>query len=107
MVLNLLARTSWPSAPHQSQIITDPAISRRCEALLKSRNQNITNKQKIYALLERNSRAMKDLSQERKSWRQKLKVNRIELNKRLKLTLFKIQKEEEQIIRKGCPGVPL
>jgi hypothetical protein len=103
----LLIHDALGNAAHQSKIIIDPAVSRRCEALLKSRNQNITNKQKLYSLIERNRRALKEISRERKSWKQKLRTNQIELNKRLKLTLFQIEKEEEQIIRKGCPGVPL
>ena len=50
---------------------------------------------------------MRDISREKLLWRQKLVDNKVELKKKLKLMLFKIENQEEQIIRKGCPGIPL
>jgi len=95
------------NAKSQSLIINDPSISLKCKALLKERQQSLSHKQKVRSLLERNRLALQDLSRERRLWREKILINRTELKKKLRLILLKIENQEEQIIRKGCPGIPL
>jgi hypothetical protein len=70
---------------YKKTVVTDPAISRRCDALMKQRYEKIDHKQKITGLLERNKR----------------------LTQELRHTLNQIQNREENIIRKGCPGITL
>jgi hypothetical protein len=90
-----------------SQVITNPAISRRCDALLKKRLKTIELKQKTYALIERNRQAFKSAPLNRKTIRKKLDRNHKYLQKRLEMAKFKVTQQEEQIIRKGCPSIPL
>lgn len=88
-------------------VITNPSISRRCDALIEKRQESISFKQKTYALLERNRKAMRSAPLTRKTIRKKLAKNYKNLNKRLELILYQIEQQEEQIIRKGCPSIPL
>jgi hypothetical protein len=71
-------------------VITDPAVSKRCKALITERNQKIENKQKLTSLL-----------------RKKLEITKISLQNNLRLTKFRIKSMEENIVRKGCPGISL
>ena len=89
------------------ELLTDPAVSRRCDALTKKRLSTIEFKQRVYALLERNKQALKAAPYNRKTLREKLKRNYKSLSKRLEMSHFQIEQQEEQIIRKGCPSIPL
>ena len=106
-IFTTLGTFAQENTPSQSKVITDPAVSRRCKVLMKKRNERIEIKQKLYSLLERNKKAYKSAPLERKTWRKKLNRNYKDLKHRLDLTLDKIKYQEEQIIRKGCPGIPL
>lgn len=88
-------------------VVTDPSISRRCDALITRRGQKIEHKQKLVALIYRNERLQKLTPRERRSVIKKLKKNQQHLQQELKLTLTKIQHQEETIIRRGCPGITL
>ncbi len=92
---------------YRRSVITDPAISRRCSALIGQRQQKIDHKQKIQSLLERSKRLLKLTPPERKTLLTKLAKNRKQLKRELKLTQNQIQNKEENIIRKGCPGITL
>lgn len=92
---------------YKKTVVTDPAISRRCDALMKQRYEKIDHKQKITGLLERNKRLIKLTPLERKTLRKKLKKNFKRLTQELRHTLNQIQNREENIIRKGCPGITL
>lgn len=92
---------------YRQTVITDPSISRRCNALMKQRNQKIDHKQKIRSLLERNRRLIKITPPERQSLLKKLRKNFKSLSYELRHTLNQIQNKEESIIRKGCPGIVL
>ena len=74
---------------------------------MKERYQKIDHKQKISGLLERNKRLLKLTPLERKTLRTKLKRNFKRLTQELRHTLNQIQNREENIIRKGCPGITL
>ena len=92
---------------YRQTVITDPAISRRCSALIDQRQQKIDHKQKLRSLLERSKRLLQLTPPERKTLLDKLRKNRKRLTRELKLTLNQIQTKEENIIRKGCPGITL
>lgn len=91
----------------RQSVITDPAISRRCSALMKQRDQKIDHKQKIRSLIERSRRLIKVTPPERKTVLKKLRKNYKSLSRELRHTLNQIQNKEESIIRKGCPGIVL
>lgn len=91
----------------RKSVITDPAISRRCSALMKQREQKIDHKQKIRGLIERSRRLIKITPPERKTVLKKLRKNYKSLSRELRHTLNQIQNKEESIIRKGCPGIVL
>lgn len=88
-------------------IITDPSISRRCDALMKQRNLKVKHKQKIMDLIQRNKQLISITPPERKSVIEKLRKNFKGLSRELRHTLNQIQHREESIIRKGCPGITL
>lgn len=92
---------------YKKTVITDPGISRRCGALMKQRTQKIDHKQKLGSLIERNRRLIKITPPERKTLVKKLRKTFKSLKRELRLTLNQIQNKEENIIRKGCPGITL
>lgn len=87
--------------------ITDPSISRRCKELIDKRQKKILHKQKLKALLVRNAKLQKLAPKNKKMVREKLQRNHRNLRHELKLTEEKIKNQEENIIRKGCPGIQL
>jgi len=92
---------------YKRTVITDPSISRGCEILTEKRAQKIDNKQKILALIERNKHLQKITPPNRVSIKKKLEINLGHLEHELILTQTQIQYQEENIVRKGCPGISL
>ena len=92
---------------YRNTVITDPAISRRCDALMKQRNEKVEHKQKIMDLIQRNKRLISITPPERITVIEKLRKNFKSLGKELRHTLNQIQNREESIIRKGCPGITI
>ena len=88
-------------------VITDPAISRRCQNLLEERNEKVDLRQKLGSLLARNERLAKITPDGKKSISRELKANNLAISKELRLVNLKIQRDEENLIRKGCPGIQL
>jgi hypothetical protein len=88
-------------------IITDPAISKRCYQMIEKRQEKITIKQKVRALIERNRYLQKMTPQNKKNAKDRLLINMRNLENEQKLIDFKIQNLEEEVIRKGCPGINL
>ncbi|MBI2520561.1 MAG: hypothetical protein HYV97_09085 [Bdellovibrio sp.] len=88
-------------------VITDPAISKRCDDLAKKREQKLGHKQKLMALLKRNNHLQKIAPPNRRTVKLKLEINEGQLNQELDLTRLTIEQLEEGIIRKGCPGIAL
>lgn len=92
---------------YKRNVITDPSISRRCDALLNRRNLKIEHKQKLQSLIIRNEKLSKITPLEKRTVLKKLSRNKAGLEHELQLTLLKIKNQEENIIRKGCPGINL
>lgn len=88
-------------------IITDPALSYRCKALLKERDEKIKTKQKLKSMLQRNAKLLKQTPKNKKTLIAKLSISKNEITNFLSLTELKIKSMEENIIRKGCPGIKL
>lgn len=92
---------------YKRTVITDPSISRRCELLTEKRQEKIGNKQRILALIERNKHLQKITPENKVTVKRKLEVNLGHLEHELILTQTQIQYQEENIVRKGCPGIAL
>ncbi len=106
LVLNLMAITGF-SQEWLGNVITDPAISKRCDDLAKKREQKLGHKQKLMALLKRNTHLQKIAPPNRHTVKLKLEINEGQLRQELDLTRLTIEQLEEGIIRKGCPGIAL
>jgi hypothetical protein len=89
------------------KIITDPAISRRCEQLIQEREDKIQHKQKIMELISRNRLLFFETPKHRLSVLEQLRLNYEKLRRELRLSLIKINRQEEHLVRRGCPGVKL
>ncbi len=92
---------------YKRTVITDPSISRRCELLTEKRQEKIANKQRILALIERNKHLQKITPENKVTVKRKLEINLGHLEHELILTQTQIQYQEENIVRKGCPGITL
>lgn len=88
-------------------IIEDPTVSLRCKRLLEERNEKIFHQQKLKALLKRTKKLEKHSSQNRTSVLKQIEITQTEIENDLRLTSMRIQSMEENIIRKGCPGIRL
>lgn len=88
-------------------VIKDPAVSKRCKALISERNQKIETKQKLTSLLRRNKKLLANVKSNQKLVGKKLEITKISLENNLRLTKFRIKSMEENIVRKGCPGISL
>jgi hypothetical protein len=92
---------------YKRTVINDPSISRGCEVLSEKRTQKIDNKQKILAMIERNKHLQKIAPLNKVTVKRKLETNLGHLEHELILTQTQIQYQEENIVRKGCPGISL
>lgn len=92
---------------YKRTVITDPSISRRCDILTETRKEKIANKQRILAMIERNKHLQNITPENKITVKKKLETNLGHLEHELTLVLTQIQYQEENIIRKGCPGVTL
>lgn len=92
---------------YRRTVITDPSISRRCEILTENRQEKMAHKQRIMALIDRNKHLQKITPENKLTVKRKLEVNLGHLEHELSLTLTQIQFHEENIVRKGCPGISL
>ncbi len=92
---------------YKRTVITDPSISRRCDILSDTRKEKIANKQRILAMIERNKHLQSITPENKVSVKNTLESNLGHLEHELTLILTQIQFQEENIVRKGCPGVTL
>lgn len=88
-------------------LIRDPIVSRRCKALLGERDQKVKIKQRLNALLLRNQKLQKSLKPSQEITMKRLLLNEIQLRNNYRLTEIKVEAMDENIIRKGCPGITL
>ena len=88
-------------------IINDPAISRRCKALLSERTEKIKIQQRLNSLVLRNQKLQKMSKSQQKSVNSRLELNLVQLKNNLRLTRMRLKSMEENIVRKGCPGISL
>ena len=91
----------------ERSVITDPAISRRCESMLEKRRQKIQNKQRLEALIVRNQTLQRAAPKNKVSVLKDLKQHLDRTQQERRLTMMQIQDIEETIVRQGCPGIQL
>lgn len=93
--------------PELNDVINDPSISFRCKELIKDRNTKITVKQKLKSLLKRNEKLLTKTPDNKKSAKGRLEVSYNEIKNEIYLLNMRIRSMEEDIVRKGCPGIRL
>jgi hypothetical protein len=100
-------RATVRAQDYKRTVINDPSISRRCELLSEARKEKITNKQRLAGLIERNKHLQQITPENKVTLKKKLEINLGHLQHELILIQNQIQYHEENIVRKGCPGVVL
>lgn len=88
-------------------IIRDPSVSRRCKALIAARNEKIRTHQKLNALLKRSKKLEKIIKKNQISAKSRIDITKTEISNNIRLTKLRIKTMEENIVRKGCPGISL
>ena len=91
----------------RSSVISDPSLSTKCKRLISERNKKIRYKQKISALIIRNSELQREVPPNKNSVKRKLTDNLKKLRREQKLVILKLRTMTENIIKKGCPGIEL
>jgi hypothetical protein len=104
-LLSLLLSVGWSQVTRK--IITDPKVSLRCKEMLKNRNEKIQLKQKLKGLIKRTNRIIKRNNKARLSALQSIRRTNRKVKQEHYLTVLRIKSLEENIIRKGCPGLLL
>lgn len=103
----LFCFSSFSQVDELRDVISDPAISRRCKALLKERSEKIKVIQMNQSLILRNKKLQKDVKPNQKTVSDRLEINLVQLKNNLRLSQIDLKAMEENIIRKGCPGISL
>ena len=85
--------------------ITKPALSLRCKDMLLERDNKIKIQQRLNALLQRNKILLNKSA--KSSIHNKLLSNQIRIKNEIYLNNLNVQTTEENIVRSGCPGIPL
>lgn len=103
----LLPSSELGAQDFQRSVITDPSLSRRCEALLEERNFKVQNKQRLESMIVRNQSLQRVAPENKVKARKKLERHLARVQQERELTLLQIQDIEETIVRQGCPGIQL
>jgi predicted membrane protein len=88
-------------------VIRDPKVSRRCKALISARNEKVKVNRRLNSLLKRTEKMQKRLKPNQKSLSLRLELNQTEIQNNIRLSQLRIQTMEENIVRRGCPGISL
>ncbi len=88
-------------------IIKDPTVSRRCKSLIRQRNDKKQMLQMLSSVLQRNNKLLKRTKTNQRSVTQKLALSKSEIVNNIRLTKLRVRSMEENIVRKGCPGISL
>ena len=107
IALALLSGTSLAQNLDGRDLITDPAISGRCKALLERRKSKIQIQQRLHALMRRNEKLLKQVPKDKDTIKSKLEFAQTKIDNDIRLSKLRIRKMEEDIVRRGCPGIVL
>ena len=92
---------------NNQNIITDPALSRRCKEMLNDRNNKVILKQKIVTLIKRSEVLIEKSDKKKVTALARLNRSLNKLKQEHTLTELQIKSMEENIIKQGCPGITL
>lgn len=87
--------------------INDPSMSTRCKRLLTYRDQKVLLKQKSASLIKRAMKMEKIIPEHKKTVKKKMDIILNQLHQEQAILDFQINNLEEDIVRKGCPGINL
>lgn len=88
-------------------IITDPAVSARCKRMLETRQSKIETQQRLRALMRRNEKLLDQVPEQKDSVKTRLEFTQTKIQNNIQLSALSLRKLEEDIVRKGCPGIIL
>jgi hypothetical protein len=106
-LFTLLQINSANAQSSMADLITDPSVSLRCKELIKDRNSKVLTKQRMKDLLKRNEKMITKTPRHKKTVLSKLRLAYQELRNEIYLINIVIRNMEENIVRKGCPGIRL
>ena len=98
---------SPPSSPSSAPDDDSSGGHGPCQKLLHKRNGRVEFLSKLEKLMERNTLLQKKTPPHKKAVSKKLTHNHIRLKREQHLATLRLEKYEEQLIRKECPGVPV
>ncbi|MBT3984633.1 MAG: hypothetical protein HOE90_24970 [Bacteriovoracaceae bacterium] len=107
LTLLLLILSIFTATLVLAKVVTDPSIGKRCHEMEGRRKRKIEYKQKTYFLLQKNRTLRAKTPVYMLKLRRRLAQLHNDLNQRHHLITLQIQNLEEEIIRKGCPGIPI
>ena len=88
-------------------VLVDPAVSRRCRALLERRDDKVEVKNTLVSLLLRNRTLQRRAPERKVTVLKNLKMNEVLVEQKLERAVRRIRYMEEDIIRRGCPRVDI
>ena len=106
-ILIFLAPVVFAQRDLIKDVIGDPALTYRCQELIKDRNAKVKIQQRLNSLLHRTKKLLKSTPSNKRSIRQRLKMSRAQLKNEIRLSNLKVRSMEENIVRQGCPGTTL
>lgn len=107
ILLALFSSIAYSQVEGVRDIIKDPSVSKRCKSLIHERDEKIHTQQKINSLILRNKKLLKRAQSNQVSAIKRLEITQTSLENNLRLTKYRIKAMEENIVRKGCPGISL
>ncbi len=85
-------------------IVVDPTIRLRCEALQIKKNKKIENKEGLLRALSKNNKLLENTPYNRTSVREKLTDNQKNLVELINTRTIQIKELNDFIVRRGCPA---
>ncbi len=107
ILLSFLLSICAYSQVNLRNILKDPAISLRCKELISEREEKIKVKQKTQFLLRRAQGIEENSPPAKVTIKRKMKISGAKLKRKLFIVEKQIDKMEDNIIRKGCPGITI
>jgi hypothetical protein len=107
LVISLSFMSLATLAQQGGDIISDPNVSLKCKELIKERNDKINVKQRLKDLLKRTEKLISKTPRHKQTTLAKLRMSYQKLRNEIYLVNIIIQSREENIVRRGCPGIRL
>jgi len=90
---------------NESSVLTNPSISKRCHELKRDKDKILSVKQRLSALIERNRRLRQRSSKDQKNLQKITHTLQGNLKREFALVKTRLANLNENLIRKGCPGI--